>query len=362
MAAQSSTPTLTGDDYCSDAVFTVERQRIFHRGWFYVGRADRLAVGDRLVVDAAGESVLVVKDRDGVVRAHANVCRHRGSRLCDESGPGSKAAITCPYHAWTYALDGRLIGTPHVGVDEIDRQALTLWSIACTVWEGFVYVNLSSEPVPLLAWFAAGFDSAQRFEHLRLGDLRVGAVTSTDVAANWKIIVENYQECLHCSWVHPELVDIVPLYRTGAVVDAARADGGVDMRGNSFSVGGSSCLPVLPHMPDADAGSYFGATVFPNMFIDVTGTSVIVTTLLPHGPASTTVVTEYLFAADTVAADGFDAGEIVGFSELVSSQDFDVCERVQRGVASRYFRHGVLTPQDQLIVDFLAAYRSQMND
>ena len=355
-------PTLTGHEYTSDDVFQRERERIFHNSWFYVCRDDRLAPGDRFVADVAGDSVLVIKDRNGRTHAHANVCRHRGARLCEESGPGSKAGITCPYHAWTYSLDGRLIGTPHLSADEVDRDSLSLWSIACEVWHGFVFVNLSTDPVPLVDSFTLGMDSFELFEHLHLGDLRTAVVTSTVVAANWKILIENYQECLHCSWVHPELVDIVPTYKTGSVVDPDRADGGVGVRGNSFSRTGSSSLPVLPHMGAAEAESYYGATVFPNMFIDITGTSVIISSLWPNGAAETTVVMEYLFAADTISAANFDPSEIVEFSELVGKQDYDVSERVQRGVASRYFDRGVLAPQDHLIIEFLAAYRSQMTD
>lgn len=355
-------PTLSGHDYCSADVFERERQRIFHRSWFYVCRADRLAPGDRFVADVAGESVLIVKDRDGQIHAHANVCRHRGSRLCEESGPGSKAGITCPYHGWTYSLDGRLIGTPHVGADQIDRDALSLWGVASEVSQGFVFVNLAAEPMSLTDWFAAGMDSARQFEHLHLDELRTAVTTSTVVRANWKILVENYQECLHCSWVHPELVDVVPIYKTGSVIDPERADGGVSIRGNSFSATGRSSLPVLPHMPADQAESYYGATVFPNMFIDVTGTSVIVSSLWPTAADETTVVMEYLFAPDAVDSPGFDPGEIVEFSELVGRQDYDVSERVQRGVSSRYFEHGVLAPQDHLIVEFLSAYRHHMTD
>ncbi|MEP7201887.1 MAG: aromatic ring-hydroxylating dioxygenase subunit alpha [Ilumatobacteraceae bacterium] len=362
MTSSQLIPTLTGREYTSDEVFQLERERIFHMSWFYVCRDDGLAPGDRFVADVVGESLLLVKDRDGRMHAHANVCRHRGAKLCEKSGPGSKAGITCPYHAWTYALDGRLIGTPHLAADEIDRESLSLWSVACEVWHGFVFVNLSPEPVPFLESFAAGLDSVELFAHLQLGELRTGATTSSNVKANWKILVENYQECLHCSWVHPELVDIVPVYKTGSVVDPNRRDGGVTIRGNSFSMTGSSNLPVLPHMSDEEAGSYYGATVFPNMFIDVTGTSVIVSSMWPKGAGETTVVMEYLFSADTIEAPGFDPTEIVEFSELVGKQDYDVSERVQRGVSSRYFDHGVLAPQDHLIVDFLAAYRSHMTD
>lgn len=361
MTAHDLIPTLSGAHYSSGEVFGQERERVFHRGWFYACRADRLAPGDRFVADVAGESVLIVKDRDGVVHAHANVCRHRGARLCEESGGGSKAAITCPYHGWAYALDGRLVGTPHLAPDDIDRSTLSLWSVACQVWQGFVFVNLAADPVPLLQ-AQNGIDDARRFEHLHLDQLSTGVVTSTHVHANWKILVENYQECLHCSRVHPELVDVVPLYKTGSVMDPERDDGGVAIRGNSFSITGSSALPLLPHISAEEAGSYFGATVFPNMFIDVTGTSVIVSSLWPKSPSATTVVMEYLFAPGTVSSVDFDPSEVVEFSELVGRQDYDVSERVQRGVSSRYFDHGVLAPQDHLIVDFLTTYRNHMGD
>ncbi len=140
--------TLSGRDYTSQEVFDLERERIFHRGWYYIGRSDPIAAGDRLVVDVVGESVLVVRDRDGALRAHANVCRHRGARLCDESGTGARGSITCPYHAWSYAMDGRLIATPNVAPDDLDRDALSLWSIAVDEWEGFAFVSLASSPPP----------------------------------------------------------------------------------------------------------------------------------------------------------------------------------------------------------------------
>ena len=355
-------PTLTGHDYSSDEVFARERERIFHRSWFYVCRADRLSAGDRFVADVAGESVLVVKDRDGRIHAHANVCRHRGARLCEESGPGSKAGITCPYHAWTYSLDGRLIGTPHLAADEIDRDSLSLWSVACEVWQGFVFVNLSAgaDVVARLVRVGHGFGAA-----IRTPAPRRAAHGRHHFHRRARQLEDPRREL---PGVPALLVGAPRARRSRAAVQDGlgrrppRDDGGVTIRGNSFSITGRSSLPVLPHMPADESESYYGATVFPNMFIDITGTCVIVSSMWPKGADSTTVVMEYLFAPETIAAAGFDPSEIVEFSELVGKQDYDVSERVQRGVSSRYFDHGVLAPQDHLIVDFLATYRSQMTD
>jgi Rieske 2Fe-2S family protein len=355
-------PTLTSPEYCSPEVYERERQVIFHGGWFMALRADTLAKGNRRVVDVAGESILVARDLDDRIHAYANVCRHRGARLCESDSDSTQGSLMCPYHAWTYALDGRLIATPHLDASDVDKDAMSLWSVAVHVWEGFVFVSLAKDAVPFADWMELHGQELLALERYGLGGLQVAVTTRTEVRANWKIIVENYQECLHCTRVHPELVEIVPVYRTGWVYDPERPDGGVTLkdRGNSFSLTGRSSLPVLPGLDDVDATTYRGATMFPNSFVDVTGTSAIVTTMYPQGPDHTTVVTEYMFAPSTIAADGFDPSEIVDFSELVAAQDFGVCERVQRGVSSSLFTTGVLTAKDDLVIGFVEHYRRTM--
>ncbi len=343
--------TLPGADYHDSAVYEVERERIFHRQWFYAVRADRIAAaGAYVTVDVAGESVLVVRGEDGLVRAFYNVCRHRGSRLCDDDQGSVRRAIKCPYHAWSYGLDGALIGTPNVAPDEIDRATLGLWPVACDVWDGCVFVCLAAEPPALPA--------PESFERFGLGGLVTGRRTVSEVRANWKILIENYNECLHCPTVHPELVQLIPSYRSGSVVEAGRDDGGVSLanRGVAFTLSGATSLPLLPDLTEADRTAYFGAVVFPNMFIDVTGTSAIVTALLPVAADRTTIVTEYLFRPETVGAPDFDCSDVVDFSELVARQDYVVCERVQRGVSSRAFGHGVYAAKDEALREFNDSY------
>jgi glycine betaine catabolism A len=271
-------------------------------------------------------------------------------------------AVKCPYHAWSYSFDGRLIGTPNVGKDEIDRDVLGLWPVVCQVWQGFLFLHLDPDPVPLAQALREQPDSPLQFARFGLGELRIGHRTVTEVAANWKILVDNYNECLHCPTVHPELVAVVPAFRRGDVYDAHRADSGVALAdgGNSFTATGRSALPLLPRMTHDDEGSLYGCTVYPNMFIDVTGTGAISTVLLPRDPGHTSVVTEYLFHPDVIAAEGFDPSEIVEFVELVAHQDYVVCERVQRGVASRAFTHGVLAAKDGLLASFNDRYRQAM--
>jgi Rieske 2Fe-2S family protein len=269
--------------------------------------------------------------------------------------------VKCPYHAWAYSFEGALIGTPNVGKDEIDRSQLGLWPVSVEVWQGFVFVYLDPDPQPLEEWLGAQHDHPLRFTRFRLGELGTGHTTVTEVEANWKIVIENYNECLHCPTVHPELVQVVPAFRKGAVVDDDRDDGGVALAdgGTSFTASGKSRFEVMPGLDAHDATSLYGCTVYPNMFIDVTGTGAISTILLPRGAARTTVITEYLFRPEAIADPGFDPSEIVDFVELVAHQDYVVCERVQRGVRSRAFTHGVLAEKDALLDELNARYLAE---
>ena len=171
-------------------------------------------------------------------------------------------------------------------------------------------------------------------------------------------MIENYNECLHCPTVHPELVALIPTYRRGSVVEDGRDDGGVSLApgATSLSHGGRSAVPVLPGLSERDATSYFGAAIFPNLLLDIAANSAVATALTPLGPDRTLLVSEYLFRQEAIAAPGFDPSDVIDFNELIASQDAAVCERVQLGVSSRAFTHGVLAEKDGLLASFNARY------
>jgi Rieske 2Fe-2S family protein len=352
--------TLPGRDYWAPEVYELDREQIFFRHWFYLGRVDDLEEpGDYQATEIAGESVIVVRGKDGELRGFYNVCRHRGTRICDAGAGRMRGAIKCPYHAWSYGFDGALIGTPMVAEDEVDRTTLGLWPVTVDVWAGFVFVNLSEQPQPLFESLLAQAESPipwARFGPLE--ELRVGRRTVSDVDANWKILVENYNECLHCPTVHPELVAVVPAYRRGEVLEEGRDDGGVEFAdgGTSFTLSGHSTIPVMPGFAEHEANSIYSACLFPNMFLDISGTSTVATSLQPLGPERTRVVSEYLFRPEVIDAPDFDPSEIVDFNELVGHQDYVVCERVQKGVRSRAFTHGVYADKDELPYEFNRTY------
>ena len=359
--ASEARQTLPAEFYYSDEQYALEQQKIWFEQWVYVGRAETIAEpGQFRTVDITGQSILITRNDEGVLNAFYNVCSHRGSMLCLESEGKTRAVFQCPYHAWCYDLNGELVVTPRVEDDEIDRGSLGLKPVHIDEWQGFMFVNLSlTEPAPLRESLDREYGSPMRFERHEMQKLITVRTTESVVAANWKIVIENYNECLHCPIVHPELVEVVPMYRTGMGHDDKRVDGGVLITtgGNSYSRESKDRPFVLPGMDEEQAHSIYGCQVFPNMFIDVAGSNVVATRLVPEGPTQTRVLTEYLFIPEDVATDDFDPEPVVEFCELVAHQDYAVSERVQRGITSRGFAHGVYPAKDDYVHQFNEYYR-----
>jgi Rieske 2Fe-2S family protein len=361
-------PTLAGTDYTSAANWAEERERIWFGGWVCIGRAHEIAEpGDYLVRDIAGESIIVTRNREGAVRAFYNVCAHRGTKLLDdEPGCGHVSKVfKCPYHAWSYDLDGGLVGTPNVDEDEgFERSEHPLHAVGVEAYAGFLFVNLA-EPAarrPLQETLRRGTESIANFERYRMDELRVGVRIVYEVEANWKIIVENYNECLHCPTVHPELVQVVPLYRFGEVWDGeTRDDGNWMVEGaTSFTRSGRSELPPFPDLQPDDYRMYYGTFQFPNLMLNLHPDAAMYYLTLPRGPSHTTVISEYLFRPETIASPDFRPEPVVELWDLISKQDWSVCERAQTGVSSRAYRSGVYPRKDRFLFDFNERYREEM--
>ncbi len=212
---------------------------------------------------------------------------------------------------------------------------------------GFLFVHLGESPRPLLDELREGTESITNFERYHLETLRIGRRIVYEVEANWKIVVENYNECLHCPTVHPELVQIVPLYRFGEVWDEeTRDDGNWMIEGaTSFTRTGRSTLPPFPDLSPDDRRMYYGTFQFPNVLLNLHPDAAMVYTLYPRGPGHTTVVSEYLFAPETIAAPDFSPDPVVELWDLISKQDWVICSRAQTGVSSRAYRSGDLPAQ-----------------
>ena len=359
-------PTLGSEDYASQEVWNQEKEHIWWGDWICVGRTEEVAnAGDYVVRDIAGESVFITRNAEGALRAFYNVCSHRGTKFLDDvEGTASvRKAFKCPYHAWTFDLNGQLIGSPNVKEDEFfDRSEHPLYGIAVDSYAGFLFLNMSKESRPLMEALTDGAETMTVFERFKMQDMRIGARIVYEVAANWKIVVENYNECLHCPQIHPELVQVVPLFRFGEVWDEeTRDDGNWMIEGaTSFTETGESTLPKFPDLNPEDYKMYFGSYEFPNLMLNLHPDCVMYYVGYPKGPNHTTVVSEFLFLPETIADPNFDPSSVVRFWDLISSQDWEVCQRAQTGVSSRAFTRGVYPRQDRFLYWFNEEWRLKM--
>lgn len=348
--------TLPGRYYTSTELYAAEQERIFAGRWVCVGRGEDVAdPGDYVLVDLAGESLIVVRDRTGKIHAHYNVCRHRGTRMCEAAAGRLGETIQCPYHAWTYALDGRLIAARHMqetpGFDKADWPLL---SAATAEWEGFIFVNLSPQPEP----FEQAFEPLiGRLSRWGAADLRRGARIEYEVAANWKLIVENYSECYHCPLIHPELSALTP-WQSGRndLSEGPFLGGYMELNHESMTVDGATRRPYLPGLNAEDQERVYYYAIFPNLLLSLHPDYVMAHTLRPAGVDRTLVSCEWFFDPATMAAEGFDPSDAVQFWDTTNRQDWHVCELSQLGVSSRAYVPGPYAQAEGLLWQFDQEY------
>jgi len=365
MVLQKSLPSVY---YHSEEIFAREKERIFEREWFCTAREEQVArPGDYLVLNVAGESVLVVRDKNGEVKAHYNVCRHRGARL--QPAPGEDAngdiklsgrvlganGIRCAYHQWTYGLDGRLLNAPHTKEgDGFCKADFSLHPVGVEIWGGFIFLNLSpgdrsQQGRTLKMQFSEAIERVKRYP---LSDLRIAKRLTYEVQANWKVVMENYNECYHCGPVHPELCDVVPTFRQagGASLEWERGvphkEGAV-----TFTWTGKTNRAAFPGLNEDEKVRHKGELIYPNLMLSLACDHVAAFTLWPLAPGCTTVLCDFLFHADEMKKEDFDSRDAVDFWDLVNRQDWEICKRVQQGSGSRMHEFGYYAPMEDLSLD-----------
>lgn len=342
---------LPGERYTDPNILIREQERIFARSWNCVGRVSRLSrPGDYFVREVAGESLIILRDRAGVLRAFFNVCRHRGARLCREASGTFSETIQCPYHAWTYATDGRLIGAPHMhGAEGFDRSDYPLYDASVAEWEGFVFVNIARDPAPFDQWLGP---MRHRLERFHLGELAVGHSVRYDVRANWKLVFQNYSECLHCPTIHPELSTVLP-YQSGAndLIEGPFLGGYMEITPTHESAtrSGRACgRLVSPAFDGDDRRRAFYYTLMPNLMLSIHPDYVNYYLVTPVAVDHTVVESEWMFHPDSLTDAAFNPRDAIEFWDLTNRQDWDVCERNQLGVSSRRYEPGPYSPRESM--------------
>jgi glycine betaine catabolism A len=347
---------LPPDSYTSPEVLAWERRHLYAGSWTCLGRLDDLlrpGITQRAVM--VGDVSALLLQREGVVRMFANTCRHRGHELLPEDESSHRKAVVCPYHAWSYDLGGSLIAAPGFrDVPAFEPADHELVELPVEVWEGWLFGHalhpLGSAEVPPFAehlgelgrivapYAAASLGAADRHTY--------------EVAANWKVIAENYHECYHCPLIHPELCQVSPP-ESGDNYDLPGAwiGGSMDLRDGmaTMSLTGE---PVAPPLPDVDPARIEYLHLLPNLLVSAHPDYVMTHRLVPLAPDRTWVECTWLARPDdddTVAAPG-----AVEFWDITNRQDWAACESVQRGLASPHFRSGPFAPNEDAVKQLVA--------
>jgi Rieske 2Fe-2S family protein len=360
-----STPP--GSFYLDEAVFVAEQRGIFARSWICVARVDAVAEPGRFVrVSVAGQDLIVVRGREGELRAFKNLCRHRGAALCVERTGQFGRSIRCSYHAWTYGLDGSLVAAPNMReMPDLVKDEHGLLTVRVAQWLGYVFVNLDPAADSLSEQVRPQLEDrlgdTATFDRYRIEDLVVGDSRTYDVASNWKSIIENFMECYHCATLHPELTAALPQFRSGyGTVSGGVGSGAHFAEGrDAFSLSGAGVRPRLPDLLESDDRLFYGVVLRPNVFVILVPDHVAVFRIEPQAAGHTRVVVDWLFDAAQAAQDDFDPYDAVGLLDLTNRQDFAACERCHIGMRSPDFR-GVLVPAERVITEFYDWYEATM--
>jgi len=378
--------------YTDEQLWRTEIEQVWMREWVCVGRRVDLGLDlpERVAaVDVLGESVLITSDAERRLHAVYNLCRHRGSQIVpvtDPTQPSCAAAkvLRCPYHSWTYSLEGHLIRAPHTeDLDPpLDKSGFSLHPVEVDDWEGFLFVRLEgttrrgvASPAEISRSDGSRSDACARDESARdaalpgatlkeatarasrtlanyaIGSLRTGLVLTYEVAANWKVVAENYNECYHCGPVHPELCRLVPAFAGGGV--DLDWDAGIEHREGAwtFTTTGTTNRAPLPGLDQAERTRHKGELIYPNLMVSCSADHVAAFRLVPTAVDRTTIECRLLFAEDAVSAPDFDPSDAGDLWDLVNRQDWAICESVQRGMSSRAYTGGWFAPMESESAD-----------
>jgi len=346
--------SLPGKYYHSQEIYEEELEKIFYKKWVLAGRAEEIPkAGDYKLFEIGDESVIIARNKEGGISANFNVCRHRGTRMCVEpKGHFESKNIQCPYHAWTYALDGKLIASPMMqSLESFDKESHNLHPAGIHEWGGFMFVNLAEDPLPFEEQMGA---LVNKFEDWKLPELRIAHVIKYELACNWKLILQNYQECYHCPGVHPLLSKLTPFQSAqhdcneGAVIGGfMQLEEGV----KSMTMDGEPAGPPVCDVGGADMKRVYYYSVFPNMLLTPHPDFVLFHHIMPRGNGSITNTCHWLYHPDVIA-DKSSVERIqsaVEFWDLTNKEDWAVCEQMQQGTKSRRFTRGTYSGQEDML-------------
>ena len=333
--------TIESRYYTDPAILATEKAKIFRRTWQLAGTLNQPCGEGRTIsdpesfftVDIVGEPVVVVRDKHGVLRAFSNVCRHRAGPIASGAG-ACKNVLRCGYHGWSYALDGRLIGTPEIdGVEFFDRSTMGMFPLHLETWEDLIFVNFAVSPVPLKDWLGE-IPSQTRGFHFQGAQL----VERRDYVlnCNWKVYVDNYLEGYHIPIAHPGLMREIDYSQYRAITYRYYSQQFAPLR--AAKPGDEGERAYTPGAQALNEALYFW--IFPNLMLNIYPDNFSTNLIVPLGHDKTLTIFEWFFhdAKNTEVAARIQ--KAIAFSDEVQQEDIFLCEQVQRGLNSATYDRG----------------------
>lgn len=345
--------TLPARYYTDESVFRDEVERFFWNSWICAGRAASIPnSGDYFLREVGGESIIIVRDSSTSVRAYFNVCRHRGTRMCTSAEGHLSGRIQCPYHGWTYGLDGQLIGAPHMDIPGFSRRDYPLRCLPAKVWEGHVFIHLGPKAPPLLRQLG---DLSRKFANWRMGELSLHRRIAYEVKANWKLVIQNYNECLHCPLLHPALNQLTEyLGAENEPPGETYIGGSMGFRNGaeSMSVDGRRVSDYLPGLTEAERKKVCYYAVYPNLLLSLHPDYMMLHTIWPKAVDRTQIICEWHFHPSALAEQRFAGDAAVRFWDQTNREDWHIIELSQLGIVSRAYTPGPYSSRESLLHAF----------
>ncbi|SVC77983.1 uncharacterized protein METZ01_LOCUS330837, partial [marine metagenome] len=317
--------TLPQKYYIDSTILKMEIENIFSKSWLYCGRCDDVSEqGEYKIVEIGNESIIILRNIDGMINAFYNVCRHRGTRICTKEFGKFSNTIQCPYHGWTYDLKGNLHRAPNMeAVSDFIKEDYPLHSVNLIEWEGYIFINFSDESADFHLEYAPVIDlfSAWDMKYLKTIDTKYYHAN-----CNWKLIIQNYSECYHCPLIHPSLSNMTPY--TGGMNDMISGPflgGYMEMNVESITKDGKLCGPLLENSSDKNLSRVYYYTLFPNILLSIHPDYVMIHTVWPEGPETCSINCRWLFSKKVEGSTNYNPRNAINFWDKTNLEDWDIC-------------------------------------
>jgi choline monooxygenase len=335
--------------YTSSEWLDLEVQTIFMREWICIGRQETIPkAGDYFTISVGNEPVAAVRGKDGIVRAFSNVCRHRASPVLTARS-GNVKTLCCPYHCWTYSLDGRLFSTPGYPppmehVKDFNREEYGLFQLRLEAWAGFLFVNFDRDAPPLAEWLG---DFPEFMKNYRFEEMIFQHSLRYDVECNWKVYLENSMESYHSPYLHRKHVDPA----RPALWTFENSRGPYEAMYSTGSVVSFSGLPTIPGLSEKEQRGMYHVWVHPNLQIVATPTYMAYRHYFPKGPDKFEIIFNWCFPPEAIKAAPFSevAQKYYAKSEEILLEDMEICPRIQQGLHSAFYRPGRYSTQEYIV-------------